>query len=49
MELGRIVAAGPCTELLQKQDVQDFYLGAQVSNAADDGRKQRWKRRKTWR
>jgi branched-chain amino acid transport system ATP-binding protein len=48
MELGRIVAAGTCAELMQKQDVKEFYLGIAGANVPD-GRKQRWKRRKTWR
>jgi branched-chain amino acid transport system ATP-binding protein len=47
LELGRIVAAGPCADLAQKQDVKDFYLGAVSADAG--GKKQRWKRRKTWR
>jgi branched-chain amino acid transport system ATP-binding protein len=48
MELGRIVAAGPCGELMAKDDVREFYLGIgrQPREGAD---KQRWKRRKTWR
>ena len=49
MELGRIVAAGPCAELMAKEDVKDFYLGGADSEARQDGQKQRWKRRKTWR
>jgi branched-chain amino acid transport system ATP-binding protein len=49
MELGRIVAAGTCAELMQKQDVKEFYLGIAGVDASPDGRKQRWKRRKTWR
>ena len=49
MELGRIVAAGTCAELMQMQDVKEFYLGIAAADAAPDGRKQRWKRRKTWR
>ena len=49
LELGRIVAAGTCAELMQKQDVKDFYLGAAHPAAGADGRKQRWKLRKTWR
>jgi branched-chain amino acid transport system ATP-binding protein len=49
MELGRIVAAGSSDELMQKQDVKEFYLGAAMAAANPDGRKQRWKRRKTWR
>jgi len=50
MELGRVVAAGTCTELMAKDDVREFYLGgAAASAASDEGHKQRWKRRKTWR
>jgi branched-chain amino acid transport system ATP-binding protein len=49
MELGRIVAAGSCEELAQKQDVREFYLGVATSAPNPEGRKQRWKRRKTWR
>jgi branched-chain amino acid transport system ATP-binding protein len=49
MELGRIVAAGTCTELLQKDDVKEFYLGVGVTSAADKDHARRWKRRKTWR
>jgi branched-chain amino acid transport system ATP-binding protein len=48
MELGRIVAAGSSAELMQKQDVKEFYLGG-AAVASGDGRLQRWKRRKTWR
>ena len=48
LELGRIVAAGTCAELMEKQDVKDFYLGV-GARTEGDGRKQRWKRRKTWR
>lgn len=46
MELGRIVAAGTCASLLQKDDVKEFYLGMRGSGG---DRRQRWKRRKTWR
>jgi len=49
MELGRIVAAGSCDELAQKQDVREFYLGVTTSAPNPEGRRQRWKRRKTWR
>jgi branched-chain amino acid transport system ATP-binding protein len=49
LELGRIVAAGPCSELVRNQDIRDFYLGAAGLKAGAGGRKQRWKRRKTWR
>ncbi|MBC7702984.1 MAG: ABC transporter ATP-binding protein [Rhodoferax sp.] len=49
MELGRVVAAGTCAELMAKDDVKEFYLGGAGHGAGEDGRKQRWKRRKTWR
>jgi hypothetical protein len=49
MELGRVVAAGPCQVLLEKEDVKDFYLGAASAQAEGDQGKQRWRRRKTWR
>ena len=49
MELGRVVAAGSCAELMAKDDVKEFYLGGAAHAANADGRKQRWKRRKTWR
>ncbi len=48
MELGRIVAADTCAALMQKDDVREFYLGLGAAPAAG-ARKQRWKRRKTWR
>jgi branched-chain amino acid transport system ATP-binding protein len=48
LELGRVVLAGTCAELSEKQDVRDFYLGM-GGHAQDDDRRQRWKRRKTWR
>ena len=49
MELGRVVAAGSCAELLQKEDVREFYLGVSTPAVAEAQVKQRWKRRKTWR
>ena len=49
MELGRVVAAGTCAELMAKDDVREFYLGGAGTGARQDGQKQRWKRRKTWR
>ena len=49
MELGRIVAAGSCAELMAKDDVKEFYLGGGHQQPREDGQKQRWKRRKTWR
>lgn len=49
MELGRVVAAGTCIELMAKDDVKEFYLGANQPAGRSDGQQQRWKRRKTWR
>ncbi len=49
MELGRVVAAGPCAELREKDDVKEFYLGGAAARQAPGQDKQRWKRRKTWR
>ena len=49
MELGRVVAAGTCAELMAKDDVKEFYLGGAGHADRADGQKQRWKRRKTWR
>jgi branched-chain amino acid transport system ATP-binding protein len=48
MELGRIVAAGPCSELAAKADVREAYLGGHGARGAS-GTPQRWRRRKTWR
>lgn len=47
MELGRVVASGTCAELAAKADVREFYLGRRAAEPAE--RRQRWKRRKTWR
>jgi branched-chain amino acid transport system ATP-binding protein len=50
MELGRIVAADTSEALSRKDDVKEFYLGIGDPTAApEDARRQRWKRRKTWR
>ncbi len=49
MELGRIVASGTAAELAAKSDVREFYLGRTAEEPRADGRRQRWKRRKTWR
>ena len=49
MELGRVVAAGTCAELMAKDDVKEFYLGGAGEASRGEGQKQRWKRRKTWR
>ena len=50
MELGRVVAAGTCADLMAKDDVKEFYLGGGgVGERSGDQHKQRWRRRKTWR
>jgi branched-chain amino acid transport system ATP-binding protein len=47
MELGRIVASGPCDELMAKSDVRESYLG--LGQATGLSGAARWRRRKTWR
>jgi len=50
MELGRVVAADTCEALARKDDVREFYLGAGApAGDTAEARRQRWKRRKTWR
>jgi branched-chain amino acid transport system ATP-binding protein len=49
MELGRIVATGTAAELSANADVREFYLGGATTSDRAEGRRQRWKRRKTWR
>lgn len=46
MEIGRIVMDGPADELMQSEDIQNFYLGVQEEGAREQ---RRWKRKKTWR
>jgi branched-chain amino acid transport system ATP-binding protein len=46
LELGRIVMEGPCSDLSQKDDIKEFYLGGSQSSLLPE---RRWKRRKTWR
>ncbi|HSO46820.1 MAG TPA: ABC transporter ATP-binding protein [Rhizobiaceae bacterium] len=46
MEIGRIVMGGSAAQLLESEDIQEFYLG--VQGETQRGQK-RWKRRKTWR
>jgi len=46
LELGRIVLEDACKELMQNEDVKEFYLG--VSQESIRGTK-RWKRKKRWR
>jgi branched-chain amino acid transport system ATP-binding protein len=51
LELGRVVAAGTGAELMAKEDIREFYLGAarEAGAAAEGAPRRRWKRRKTWR
>ena len=46
LELGRIVMEGNSSELLDKEDIKEFYLGQQ--DAGIRGEK-RWKKKKMWR
>jgi branched-chain amino acid transport system ATP-binding protein len=45
IEVGRIVMHDTCANLLEKDDIREFYLG-QKNEGARDGR--RWKRKKLW-
>jgi branched-chain amino acid transport system ATP-binding protein len=47
LENGRIVLKGTAEELLQNEDVQEFYLGLKSSETSKGY--QRWKRKKRWR
>ncbi|CUJ83841.1 ABC transporter ATP-binding protein [Shimia thalassica] len=46
MEVGRIVMDGTAEELLNSEDIQNFYLGVQEEGVREE---RRWKRKKTWR
>lgn len=46
LELGRVVMEAPCAELLESDDIKEFYLGK--ADVGVRGEK-RWKKRKTWR
>jgi len=46
LELGRIVMEDTCKELMENEDVKEFYLG--VKEESIRGSK-RWKRKKKWR
>jgi branched-chain amino acid transport system ATP-binding protein len=46
LENGRIVVEGPCAELRNRADIQEFYLGLQ-QDAGERGER-RWKRKKSW-
>ncbi len=46
LELGRIVLADACDELLRNEDVKEFYLGVREEGIRGS---KRWKRKKKWR
>lgn len=46
LEVGRIVLANKCQELLENEDIKEFYLG--IKKEGVRGHK-RWKRKKKWR
>ncbi len=46
LELGRIVKEDTCKELMENEDVKEFYLGVKEESI---GGSKRWKRKKKWR
>lgn len=46
MENGRIVMQDTCEHLMQKDDIQEFYLGIKQEGVRAE---RRWKKKKTWR
>lgn len=46
MENGRIVMQDTCERLMQKNDIQEFYLGMKQEGVRAE---RRWKKKKTWR
>jgi branched-chain amino acid transport system ATP-binding protein len=46
LEVGRIVMDDTCERLLQKEDVQEFYLGMKAQGVRGE---RRWKKKKQWR
>ena len=46
MENGRIVMQDTCARLMQKEDIQEFYLGIKQEGVRTE---RRWKKKKTWR
>ena len=47
METGRLVLDDTAANLLDNEDIQEFYLG--ISSDTDSGRQKRYKRKKRWR
>lgn len=46
LEVGRIVLEDTCERLMQKEDIQEFYLGVKDEGARGE---RRWKKKKLWR
>ena len=46
LEVGRIVMEDTCKRLLEKEDVQEFYLGMKAQGVRGQ---RRWKKKKQWR
>jgi len=46
LELGRIVLADTCKELMENEDIKEFYLGKKEESVRGT---KRWKRKKKWR
>ena len=46
LEVGRIVMEDTCANLMQKEDIKEFYLGIKEESARGH---RRWKKKKTWR
>ncbi|MDF1730276.1 MAG: ABC transporter ATP-binding protein [Minwuia sp.] len=46
LEVGRIVMEDPCEKLIQREDIQEFYLGVKDEGARGE---RRWKKKKLWR
>ena len=46
LELGRIVMEGDSKELLEKEDIKEFYLGQKDEGVRGE---RRWKKKKMWR
>jgi branched-chain amino acid transport system ATP-binding protein len=46
MENGRIVMQDTCARLMEKDDIQEFYLGIKQEGVRTE---RRWKKKKTWR
>ena len=45
LEVGRIVAADNCKNLMQRADIKEFYLGQKEAGARGT---RRWKKKRLW-